>query len=189
MWFSFVHSIKMCLIEYWFIFIYTHGHFGGGSSLRMKELVSRVCPMRSWVRVVSSLLVLLGSSFLSFKIGCIWKSLLWGFSSHNWVKMECFSLGRTTSQGERKLNSNQLYSALKSHYQQSWEYIDCILCRKKNFIWWWGSSSGDLESVSFSLLPGPLWPKVIVLVRVPFKDQIDLKIICIWFDCLQNRTS
>ena len=79
MWLSFVHSIKMCLIEYWF----PHGHFGGGSFLSMKESVSLVCPMRSRVRVVSSLLVLLGSSFLSFKIGCIWKSLLWGFSSHN----------------------------------------------------------------------------------------------------------
>ena len=79
MWLSFVHSIKMCLIEYWF----PHGHFMGGSSLIMKEWVSRVCLMRSRVRVVSSLLVLLGSSFLSFKMGCIWKSFLWGFSSHN----------------------------------------------------------------------------------------------------------
>ena len=61
---SFVHSIKICLIEYWF----PHGHFGGGSSLRMKKWVSRVCPMRSRVRVVSSLLVLLGSSFFSFRI-------------------------------------------------------------------------------------------------------------------------
>ena len=49
----------------------------------MKEWVSRVCPMRSQVREISSLPVLLGSSFLSFKIGCIWKSLLWGISSHN----------------------------------------------------------------------------------------------------------
>ena len=79
MWLIFVHSIKMYLIEYWC----PHGHFGGDSSLRMKEWVSRACPMRSRVRVVSSLLVLLGSSFLSFKIGCIWKRLLWGFSSHN----------------------------------------------------------------------------------------------------------
>ena len=68
MWLSFVHSIKMCLIEYWF----PHGHFGGGSSFRMKEWVSWVCPMRSRVRVVSPLPVLLGSSFLSFKIGSIW---------------------------------------------------------------------------------------------------------------------
>ena len=79
MWFSFVHSIKMCLIEYWF----PHGHFVDGSSLRMKEWVIWVCPIRSRVRIVSSLLVLLGFNFLSFKIGCIWKSLLWGFSSHN----------------------------------------------------------------------------------------------------------
>ena len=78
-WLSFVHSIKIYLIEYWF----PHGHFGGGSSLRMKEWASWVCPIRSRVRVVSSLLVLLGSSFFSFKMGCIWKSLLWGFSSHN----------------------------------------------------------------------------------------------------------
>ena len=79
MWLSFVHSIKMCFIEYWF----PRGHFRGGSSLRMKEWVSWVCPMHSRARVVSSLLVLLGSSFLSFKMGCIWKSLLWGFSFHN----------------------------------------------------------------------------------------------------------
>ena len=75
MWLSFVHFIKMCLIEYW--------HFGGGSSLRMKEWDSRMCPLRSRIRVVSSLLVLLGSSFLSFKMGCIWENLLWGFSSRN----------------------------------------------------------------------------------------------------------
>ena len=95
MWLSFVHSIKMCLIEYWF----PHGHFGGGSSLRMKEWVSRVCPMHSRVMVVSSLLVLLGSSFLSFKIGCIWKSLLWGFSSHNcchFLVISSLSLSLTT---------------------------------------------------------------------------------------------
>ena len=39
--------------------------------------------MHSWARMVSSLLVLLGSSFLSFKMGCTWKSLLWEFFSHN----------------------------------------------------------------------------------------------------------
>ena len=76
-WLSFVHSIKICFIEYWFL----HGHFGGGSSLRKKEWVSRVYPMCSRIRVASSLLVLLGSSFLSFKIGCIGKSLLWRFWS------------------------------------------------------------------------------------------------------------
>ena len=42
-WLGFVHSIKMCLIEYWF----PYGHFGGGSSLRIKEWFSWVCPMRS----------------------------------------------------------------------------------------------------------------------------------------------
>ena len=31
---------------------FPHGHFWGGSSLRMKEWVNRVCPMRSRVRVV-----------------------------------------------------------------------------------------------------------------------------------------
>ena len=54
----------MCLIEYWF----PHGHFVGGSSLRMKEWVCRVCPMHCRVRGVSSLLVLLGSSFLFVKL-------------------------------------------------------------------------------------------------------------------------
>ena len=76
---SFVHSIKMCFIMYWF----PHGHLGGGSSFRMKEWVNPVCPMHSRARVVSSLLVLLGSSFFSFKMGCTWKSLSWGLFSHN----------------------------------------------------------------------------------------------------------
>ena len=30
---SFVHSIEMCFIVYWF----PHGHLGGGSSFKMKE--------------------------------------------------------------------------------------------------------------------------------------------------------
>ena len=76
---SFVHSIKMCFIVYWF----PHWHLGGGLSFRMKEWINLVCPMHNRARVVSSLLVLFGSSFLSFKIGCTWKSLLWGFFSHN----------------------------------------------------------------------------------------------------------
>ena len=70
-WLSFVHSIKKCLIKYWF----PHGHFVRGFSLRMQEWVSWVCPMHSRVRVVSSLLALLGSTFLSFRIGCI--GLVW----------------------------------------------------------------------------------------------------------------
>ena len=76
---SFVHLIKMCFIMYWFL----HEHLGGGSSFRMKEWINLVCPMHIWARVVSSLLVLLGSRFLSFKMGCTWKSLLRGFFSHN----------------------------------------------------------------------------------------------------------
>ena len=50
---SFVHSIKMCYIVYWF----PHEHLGGGSSFRMKEWVNLVCPMHSWARVVSALLL------------------------------------------------------------------------------------------------------------------------------------
>ena len=77
---NFVHSIKMCFIVYWF----PHGHLGEGLSFRMKEWVNLVCPMRGRARLVSSLLVLLGSSFRSFKMGCTWKSLLWGRGfSHN----------------------------------------------------------------------------------------------------------
>ena len=78
---SFVHSIKMYFIVYWF----PHEHLGKGSSFRMKEWVNLVCPMHSRTRVVSSLLVLLGYRFryLSFKMGHSWKSLLWGFFSHN----------------------------------------------------------------------------------------------------------
>ena len=76
---SFVHSIKMCFIVYWF----PHGHLGGGSPFRMKYWVNLACPMHRRATVVSSLLVLLGSSFLSFKIDCTWKILLWGIFSHN----------------------------------------------------------------------------------------------------------
>ena len=75
----FVHSIKICLIVWWF----PHGHLGGGSSFRIKSCVNLVCPIRSRERMVSSFLVLLASRFLSFGRGSIWRSLFWAFSSHN----------------------------------------------------------------------------------------------------------
>ena len=68
----------------------------------------------------------------------------------------------------------------------------CILCRevrppslKKrgvlgmtlNSIWCWCSSSEvlvNVEYLSLPLLSGPLWYGVVVPVRVPFWDQIDL---------------
>ena len=72
-------SIKMCFIVHWF----PHGHLGGGSSFRMKKWVNLACLILSWASVVSSLLVLLGSCFLSFKMGCTRKSLWWGFPPYN----------------------------------------------------------------------------------------------------------
>ena len=95
---SFVHSIKMCFIMYWF----PHRNLGGGSSFRMKEWVNLVCPMRSRVRVVSSLLILLGSIFLSFEMGCTCKSLLWGFFSHNcchFFVITCLNFGLRSVEG------------------------------------------------------------------------------------------
>ena len=76
----------------------------------------------------------------------------------------------------------------------SLEYANCILSRgvrsfqkrgvlgmTLNCIWWWGSNSGVWSTPSLSLLPHPLWPGVVVPVRVQSMDQIDiLKIICIW---------
>ena len=38
---SFVHSIRMCFIVYWF----PHEHLGGGLSFRMTEGVNLVCPI------------------------------------------------------------------------------------------------------------------------------------------------
>ena len=72
---SFVHSIKLCFVVYWF----PHGDFGESSSFKLKEWVNLVCPMSSRARGVSSLLVFLGCSFLSFKMGYTQKSLLWEF--------------------------------------------------------------------------------------------------------------
>ena len=135
MWLSFVHSIKMFLIEYWF----PYGHFGEGSSLRMKNWVSWVCPMRSRVRVVSSLLVLLGSSFLSFKIGCIWKSLLWGFSSHNccqFLVTICLILGLRSVYGVLMfLSGVMLIAALANESALSLPWIPIWLGIPQNIIW------------------------------------------------------
>ena len=47
----------------------------------------------------------------------------------------------------------------------------CVLGMTLNCIWWWGSTTGDLgsvEYVSLPLLPGPLWLRVVVTVRVPY---------------------
>ena len=44
-----------------------------------------------------------------------------------------------------------------------------VLGMTLNCIWWWGSSSGGL-----SLLPDQLWPRVVILVRIPSIGEIDL---------------
>ena len=52
-----------------------------------------------------------------------------------------------------------------------------ILDMTQNFLWRRGSSSEDLGSVEYpfiSLLPDPLWLRVVVPVRVSFIVQIDL---------------
>ena len=44
-------------------------------------------------------------------------------------------------------------------------------------IWWWGSNLGAQENgeyTSLPLLPGPLWPAVVIPVRVPLMHQIEL---------------
>ena len=50
-----------------------------------------------------------------------------------------------------------------------------------NCIWWWDSISGALEKYgvtsSLLLLPGSLWPGVVVPVRVPSMSQVK---------CLEN---
>ena len=49
----------------------------------MKKWVNLIRQMHSRARVVSSLQLLLRSSFLSFKMSCTRKSLMWRFFSHN----------------------------------------------------------------------------------------------------------
>ena len=47
----------------------------------------------------------------------------------------------------------------------------------QNYIWWYGSSSGDLGVWSITLLlllPGPLWPGEAVLISVPSLGLINL---------------
>ena len=71
-------------------------------------------------------------------------------------------------------------------------YMDYISCRRvkltrlqkkwvlgvtPNCIWWWGPGPVDLRCVEYyfiSLLPGSLWPVVIVPFKVPSTSQIDL---------------
>ena len=46
-----------------------------------------------------------------------------------------------------------------------------------SYIWWYISSSGDLGCVEYlftAITPGPLWPGVVVPVRVAYMDQINL---------------
>ena len=59
------------------VFCFPLEHLGGRFSFRMKEWLTLGWPMCSRPRAVSSILVLLGSSFLSFRVDCIWDSLLW----------------------------------------------------------------------------------------------------------------
>ena len=46
-----------------------------------------------------------------------------------------------------------------------------------NCIWWWDSSPGALENVEYlfiAVLQAPLWPGVVVRIRVPSMGQIEL---------------
>ena len=40
-------------------------------------------------------------------------------------------------------------------------------------IWWWGSQSGEWSTPSLPLLPGPLWPGMVIPVVFPSICQID----------------
>ena len=48
-----------------------------------------------------------------------------------------------------------------------------------NYTWWWGSSFGNLEecgvTLSLTLLPGPIGPRMLVHIKVPFMGQILFK--------------
>ena len=44
-----------------------------------------------------------------------------------------------------------------------------------NCIWWLDSSSGDCGvPPSLPLLPSPVWPRVVISIRIPSMDQTDL---------------
>ena len=55
---------------YFTVYDFPHEYFGGGSHFSIKERVNFTWPMHSQVRIVYSLLALLGSSCLSCKMGC-----------------------------------------------------------------------------------------------------------------------
>ena len=77
-WVRFLHSINMDIT----VFGFPHEHFSGSFCFSMKEWVNLVYPMGNWVREVPFCLILLGSGFLSFKMGCM-KYSLWVFSFHS----------------------------------------------------------------------------------------------------------
>ena len=59
----------------------------------------------------------------------------------------------------------------------------CVLGMTLNCIWLWGLSSVDLgmwSATSLPLLPGSLWPVVIIPVKVPSRGQIDLLGSLLW---------
>ena len=65
-----------------------------------------------------------------------------------------------------------------------------VLAMILNCIKSWSCSSGNLNSMEYllSLLPSPLWLKVLLTVMVPSMDQIGLlKIIHIQSDCAKNK--
>ena len=74
-----LHSIKMCLTVQ---VVWQVEHWGCGSCFKMKEWVSLVWPIRNRDITTYSLLDFLDAGLHSFKVGWIWKSLLWMLLFH-----------------------------------------------------------------------------------------------------------
>ena len=97
-----------------------------------------------------------------------WEKRYWWFEHCNRNKKEL-----TTSLAELRIC--WLYSLHRQ--DSSFPKKGGLLGITLNCIWWWDSSSrtsGSVEYPFMPLLPGPLWPRVVVLVKVLSTGQIDL---------------
>ena len=113
------------------------------------------------------------------------------------IQIEVWNFWRFNSLDNNVQNwyeSDPLVTSMLAGFSIHWQYPLCrglrpqpckrsVLGMTQNYIWWWGSSFGNLSSVkhpSLLLLSGPTWPRVVVPVRALSMGQIDLfKMICI----------
>ena len=84
----------------------------------------------------------------------------------------CSNVSQKTANRKVPRNSINTFWCLIYHY-----FILCVLGITLNYIGWGGSSVdtwGMWSTLSLTLFPGPLWPVMVVRVRVPTMGQIKL---------------